>query len=147
MRPKPAPKGGPRKSRSFSKATCPCPAREGQFSPLIGFNPNEKAAGFQRLLLQRGERPSEPIRTAAVAVVIPAMVAIHAALDPAPPPALVLEPLVPAGQQGEAPLLAVIERLVERVGGIGDLLHRGCHRRHVVSAFAQARNGIIRGLL
>ena len=45
---------------------------------------------------------------------------------------------------GEPALLAVVEGLVERIGGIGDLLHRRRRGRHVVGALAQARHRIVR---
>src|SRR5262249_43003043 len=58
---------------------------------------------------------SEPL---AAAPAIP-IVATHAAFHPAMTPALGPEPAV-MGQDREPPLLAIVERLVERVGRIGD---------------------------
>src|ERR1700721_2832440 len=46
------------------------------------------------------------------------------------------------GQHREPALLAVIERLVERVGRIGDLLQHSSGSRHVIGAPAQTRDRI-----
>src|SRR3954452_1259522 len=97
-----------------------------------------KAAGFQRLPpvfpIGWGARRSEPSSVlsvrpaigAAIAVVAVAVIAAVPAaivavpietLHPALPPLVAAaEPAVHAGQHGKAALLAVIQRLVERVG-------------------------------
>src|ERR1700730_9279390 len=77
-----------------------------------------------------------------------AAIAVHTALHPAVPPAVfAAEPAAVMGQQGQAALLAVVERLVERVGRVGDLLQRRCRSCHVVGLLAQARHRIVRLLL
>src|ERR1700675_4210408 len=79
-----------------------------------------------------------------VAAAVP-IAAHHAMLEAAMMPTTA-EPAFHMGQDGKPALLAVVERLVERVGRIGDLLQRGRRGRHVVGAFAQARDRIV-GLL
>src|SRR5436190_739067 len=69
-----------------------------------------------------------PVRAAVAVVAIAVIEAVavttpvraHFALEPVMAPAF---PAPEPGQDGEPALLAVIERLVERIGGIGDLLH------------------------
>src|SRR5437879_5058202 len=78
---------------------------------------------------------SEPL---AAAVAVPVMVAFHPAMAPAP---LAAKPAM-VGQDGESPLLAVVERLVERIGRIRDLPHRSRRGRHVIGALSQPRNRI-----
>src|SRR5580704_18580585 len=71
-----------------------------------------------------GAVPSVPVHAGAA-------IAVHAALHPAmPPAAFAPEPAAAMGQEGEAALLAVVERLVERVGRVGDLLQRRSRSRH-----------------
>src|SRR6185437_1414264 len=151
----------PCKRASFSKATPRCPANRNEFSRSLASPRNGKKppnfSGFRR----HRDRPAEsklleppaaaPIRAAVAVIAIPvepvaAVVAIGAAIhahtawahSTMVAPALAAAEPAHVGQQSEAALLAVIERLVEQVGGIGDLLHgrsRGCH---VVRALAQA---------
>ena len=64
-----------------------------------------------------------------------------------PPASPTTKPAVHTGQHGKPALLAVVQRLVERVGRIGDLLHGGSGSRHVVGVVAQARHRIVRLLL
>ena len=47
----------------------------------------------------------------------------------------------PWGQHGKAALLAVIQRLVERIGRIGDFLHGRRRGRHVVGALRRRATG------
>src|SRR5690349_5154180 len=80
----------------------------------------------------------------------PAAVAVAAefAVEMAMPPALAATTeAIHAGQHGETPLLAVIQRLVERVRRIRDLLHRGGRRPHVLGALTQTTDRIVRLLL
>src|SRR6188474_2455480 len=51
-----------------------------------------------------------------------------------------------AEQRTEAALLAVVEALVERLGGVSELLHAGRPRGHRVGAFAHARDRVGSGL-
>src|SRR5262245_40898059 len=53
-----------------------------------------------------------------------------------------IEPARAAQQIGEASLLTVVEALVERVGGVGELLQAGGPRRHRLGAPAQALDDI-----
>src|SRR5581483_678711 len=106
----------------------------------------QKAAGFRRLgscPSGRDARTSEPLAAAAAAISVTA----HAAFHPAMTPALASAEAAVVGQQREPPLLALVERLVERVGRIRDLLQRGGRRRHVVGALAQPRDRVFRLLL
>jgi hypothetical protein len=57
------------------------------------------------------------------------------------PPAAA-EAAVHTGQNGEAALLALVEGLVERVGGIRDPLHRRRRGGHGLGAVAQPRHRI-----
>jgi hypothetical protein len=116
---------------------------------------HQKPPKFPRLWLSLAESKSpasEPLRTAPAAVV-PAVMTVaiplaahHAMLETVPPPATA-KPAFPARQNSKAPLLAVIERLVERVRGICDLLQRRRRTRHVVGALTQPRQRIVRLLL
>src|SRR2546430_373090 len=146
MRPELGPES-PRKRASFSKATRGCPASRDEFSrPLAAPANGEKPLDFSGFCRCSGRaRRSgglEPLGAAPVRPVIPVIpVAVVAAMAvkiavpahfalvvaPASPAA---EPAVHTGQHGEPALLAVVERLVERVGGFCDLPHgcrRGCH--------------------
>src|SRR5215468_560660 len=90
---------------------------------------------------------SEPLTSWAVVIHhAGAAVVLHATLHPAVPPAPAAKPAASMGQDGEPPLLVLIQRLVEWIRGIGDLLHGGRHRRHGVGAFAQVRHRVL-GLL
>src|SRR5437764_9590356 len=106
--------------RSFSKAPPQCPASRGIFpaprriAQFIEKPP--ESGGFQRP--RRGLATwSEPLGAAPVATIVPVVVAVHPAVV-APPAALTVKTAM-MGQDGKPPLLAVIERLVERIGGIG----------------------------
>src|SRR4029077_18906716 len=99
-------------------------SKAGKVFPTFGHRAVEqKVAGFQRLF--GGSEPASPAAVRAVipiltvpvkAAIPPAIVVVpatmHAALDPA-------VPVLHTRQDGEAPLLAVIQRLVERIGRIG----------------------------
>src|SRR6185437_253496 len=81
---------------------------------------------------------SEPLRTAVVPALAVAVAAVHAALVAVVPPAVAAaKPVLHMGQDLEAALLAVVQRLVERIGRIRDLLQRRGGGRHVVGAIAQ----------
>src|SRR6202790_3021895 len=122
---------------------------------------SSKAAGFSRPSRKRKSRRnpaassrfrpieagprSEPVGAAAVAVIPVAIaVAIHAMLVAAMAFAALGPALHMVGQDGEAAFLAVVQRLVERVSRVGDLLHRCRRAGHVVGAFAQAGHRIVR---
>src|ERR1700739_3239400 len=114
----------------------------------------KKAAGPQRLFAEiQPIKGLEPLVAAPVVPVhVHAAIAVtpmaHAALKPAVSPAFATTPTtVMMGQHDEPALLAVIERLVERVCRIGDLLQHRRPGRHVLSALAQASHGIIGRLL
>src|SRR6266481_746414 len=86
--------------------------------------------------------------TATVAVPIrAAIVAVHAALEPAVPPAFCAKLATAMGQKRKPALLTVVERLVERVSRIRDLLQRRSRGRHIVGTLAQPRHRILRLLL
>src|ERR1700752_5217524 len=104
-----------------------------------------------RICPNRALARSEPL---AAAVVGPAVAVVTVAVEAALAGAAVAvetavhHPMAPAetavhtGEHRKAGLLALIEGLVGRVGGIGDLLHRGGGGRHGVGALAQASHGI-----
>src|SRR6185312_14016555 len=130
---------------SFSKATSRCPASQRGFPGGRARQPNRKSRRISGGFLPR----SEPLGAASVAailaaarVTIPVAVAA-AALAVLPATA---ETALHMGQDPEPALLAVVESLVERIGGIGDLLQRHRRCRHVVGALAQPRHRIV-GLL
>src|SRR5258705_8633214 len=58
----------------------------------------------------------------------------------APLPVCVAAASTHAQQHAEAVFLAFVEALVERLGGVGELLQVGCARRHRVGAFTPARD-------
>src|SRR5882672_10050847 len=174
MRPETGPEK-PCKRASFSKATPRCPASRNEFSRPLASPGNGKKplnfSGFRRYRDRSAESEcleplaAAPIRAAVAIVAIPvetttpaAVVAVtvkaavraHTAL----PHTAVVAPAFAAaktvlhvGQHGKPALLAVIQRLVERVGGIGDFLHRRSRGCHVVGALAQACYRIVRLLL
>src|SRR5882757_1754616 len=88
-------------------------------------------------------RPAVPVITTAPIAVI----AVRAAHEPVVPPASATEPAFHMRQDGEATLLAVVERLVERISRVRDPLHRCRRGRHGVGAVAQPRHRIVRLLL
>src|SRR4051812_5784699 len=112
----------------------------GVFPAFGGPQERRKAAGFQRLPpmseVVPGNGRSEPFRPPSIrAAVAVQAVAVKAAIPAAavaipvhshaahahavvPPAALTAEPAFHMGQNGKAALLAVIERLVERIGRI-----------------------------
>src|ERR1700757_2595961 len=144
MRPDRHPDGPVARGASFSKAPPRCPAMQPQFSPCRRPPAETKKppdSGGLCAPLRAGLRGSEPFAAAVAALVA---VAVHVAFHPAVPPARTLTAKAPlmAGQDGETPLLALVEGLVEGIGGIGDLAHRGRGRRHAVGALAQARDRI-----
>src|SRR5258707_1791860 len=137
---------------------------EGVLPAFGGAAGRQEAAGFQRLPPPSGQLPgnarSEPLRAAlvrpAIAVVAVAVIAAFPAAIVAiplktlktalPPTALVAatKPAIHSGKHGKTALLAVIQRLVERIGRIRDLLHGSRRGRHVVGALAQTRHRIVR---
>src|ERR1700738_2853274 len=145
-----APGTGPeslRKRASFSKATPRCPAnRQGFSRPSARLEHTKKppeSGGFYCIAGDGRHARLEPLGIASPTVVPIAVMAIHAMLETMVPPAVAAEP-PHVGQEGKAPFLAVVEGLVERVGGVRDLLQRGRRGRHIVGTFAQARHRIVR---
>src|ERR1700730_4091298 len=94
-----------------------------------------------------GSARSEPLAAAVAVPIRAAIVAVHAALEPAVPPAFCAKLAAVMGQQRKPALLAVVERLVERVSRIRDLLQRRGRGRHIVGPLAQPRHRIIHLLL
>src|ERR1700722_10825140 len=163
MRPEPAGKSLLKRA-SFSKAIPRCPASRGVIPrPSAGGADAEKppeTGGFSRTSINRipprlepfGASPAVIPARPAIAVVamiriipvIPVAAAITVAIAIIAifmvPPAFVAE----MRENLEAALLAVVEGLVERVGGIGDTLQHRRRGRPPVSAFAQARHRIVR---
>src|ERR1700694_3266206 len=66
----------------------------------------------------------EPLGIASPTMLPIAVIAINAMLETMVPPAAAAEP-THVGQDGKAPFLAVVQGLVERIGGIRDTLQRG----------------------
>src|SRR5881227_2698660 len=156
------PDAGPeslRKRASFSKAPPRCPASRGVFpQPWIG-GKNEKAAGnpaaFPELEFGRYP-PLKPLRTApavgitsgtGVPIVTTIPVAAHHAVVEAVVPPASAKPASHMGQDGKPALLALIQRLVQRVRRICDLLQGRRRGGHVVRAFSHPRYRVIRPLL
>jgi hypothetical protein len=82
---------------------------------------------------------------AVIPVVTPvAAFAVAVTLEFTVPPTAIAETVLHMGENPEPPLLAIVKRLVERIGGIRDLLQvrRGC--RHGIGALAQAGDRIVR---
>src|SRR4051812_2972643 len=125
------------------------------FPAFAGGRERPKAAGFQRLPplsgLLRPNAGSEPLRAAlvggAIAVVAVAVIAAVAAAVVAIPVEIAIPPTLAAAaelaihsrEHRQTTLLAVIQRLVERVGRVSHLLHGSRRSRHVLGALAQAR--------
>src|SRR5579859_4315341 len=150
MRPEPWPGKPPQEGRRLAKR--PPNVQQGKRVfpvPWAIHQTIEKPRESGRLWCVRPARAwrSEPLRTTAVAAAVPIMVAVHAALHPAVAPAALGAKPAMVGQDGQAALLTIIERLVERIGGIRDLLHRARGSGHGVGALAQARHRIIALLL
>src|SRR6201995_5122751 len=147
MRPKNLRSGKPLQGRSFSKATPRCPAKRADFFPAPPGGASRKnppdSGGLAVAHAARDAMASEPLAAAAVAIPGTA----HAVFHPAMPPAFAAAKPTAMGEHGKAPLLALVERLVERIGRIGDLLQRRSRSRHVVGALAQPRDRVIRRLL
>src|SRR5258705_2737750 len=165
MRPELGPES-PHKRASFSKATPGCPANWDEFSRALAGSRNGKKpldfSGFCRGPdTPRRSGASEPLRAAPVRSAIPVIaipvivaIAVGAAVHAHPALGIAVAPASPAakaavhmGQHGEPALLAVIQRLVERVGRISDLLQDTGRGRPIVGAVAQARHRIVRLLL
>ena len=137
-------------------------SKPGGYSQAIGGQRGcRKAAGIRRLFTNfdriefRGRLeplgapatviPARPAIAVVAMIPIIAMIPVTAITIPVAvtfmvPPALVAK----MREHLEATLLAVVEGLVERVGGIRDTLQHGRRGRHPVGAFAQARHRIIR---
>src|SRR5579872_6657402 len=123
-----------RKRASFSKATLRCPADTGLIPPRRpcrkkppesgGFCYTDRASGA-------GPAGSQPFRATAVAVTI------HHAAPEMAAPAFSMTPSV-TRKHRQAPLLTIVQRLVERIGRIGDLLQGDRGHRHSLGAIAQA---------
>src|SRR5579859_1545280 len=151
MRPETGPESL-RKRASFSKGALRCPARDEVFPLMSGCHKYRKSranpAASPSFAVIAGAQALESLRTAALAAVplVVAIAAHHAVTEAAAPPALSAKAAGPVRQDGEAALLAVVQRLVKRIGGIGDLLHGGRRRRHIVGALAQAAHRVIRFL-
>src|SRR6185503_7652421 len=160
MRPELGPES-PRKRASFSKATRGCPASRAKFSRAFADRANgEKPldfSGFRRCSgWARRSGASEPFGTAlgpptvpviaiSAVAVVPVRVALPAHFAVVVPPASpAAEPAVHTGQHGKPALLAVIEGLVERVGGFRGLLHGPRRARHPRGPGPQPRPGIRR---
>src|ERR1700730_13980815 len=94
-----------------------------------------------------GSARSEPLAAAVAVPIRAAIVAVHAALEPAMPPAFRAKLAAAMGQERKPALLAVVESLVERVSRIRDLLQRRGRGRHILGALAQPRHWIIPLLL
>src|SRR6476469_9386969 len=97
----------------------------------------EKAAGNRRLLSYRARSQVglEPFGSATIHAV-PTIPVTIAAIHHAPvPPAPVAEAALHMRQKGKTALLAFIQSLVERIGGVRDFLHRRCRGCHGVGAF------------
>src|SRR3569833_4506688 len=118
------------KSRAVSKALWRCPARERDFSHFQMLKNRRCQAVFPK----RCEQPpiaavSEPPGLLAHVVHAPVLAKVGtvqatlSALHPVMAPGAAAEP-AEMGQDRKPALLAVVERLVERVGGVGELLHR-----------------------
>src|SRR5438132_1064731 len=146
---------------SFSKATPGCPASRDEFSRASADRRNgKKPLDFSGFCGCSDQAPtggaSEPFGAAPVRAAIPvitvaiaAKVAIHApfALELVMAPAPHAPEPVHAGQNGKPALLAVIERLVERVSRFRDLLHGPGRRRQILGPVAQPCHRIVRLLL
>src|SRR4029453_10912033 len=160
MRPDLGPES-PRKRASFSKATRGCPASRAKFSRALADRRNGKKpldfSGFCRCSDRAQIEGSEPFGAAPVRSTIPVITvaAIAAVAVKIPvPPHFALEPVVapafPApkpGRPGEPALLAVIGRLVGRVGRFRDLLHGRRRGRHILGPVTQPRHRIVPLLL
>src|SRR6266851_7174960 len=85
----------------------------------------------------------EPFLPAAVAIPALPVIPVEAPFHPAVPPTFAAEPAVVMGEDREPALLTVVERFVERVGRVGDLLHCLGTGRHGFGAVAQARHQIV----
>src|SRR5579859_4676046 len=119
---------------------------DGFFLPSDAARTSQKppdSGGFFPMLSRGGDASSEPLGAAVIMVTVPVAVT----LDPAVTPAALPTETVRVGEDGKPALLALVQRLVERIGGVGDLLQRGRRGRHVVGALAQPRDRIIRLLL
>src|SRR5580704_9554925 len=109
-----------RKRASFSKATPRCPAKREGFPGRRRGSKRRKSRRNPAASPDGSGGRSSPPRlqpiAAAPAVVVP-VAAHHAVLEAAVPPVF---PPLPVGQDGKPALLAVVQRLVERIGRIGD---------------------------
>src|ERR1700678_991934 len=157
MRPEPARKSLLKRA-SFSKAIPRCPASRGVIPRLsAGGAETEKppeSGGFSHISINliRGRLeplgapaaviPARPaiavVATIPIAAAIPVTIAV--AVGFMVPPALVAE----MGEDLEAPLLAIVEGLVEWVGGVRDTLQHSRRGRHPVGTRAQPRDRIVR---
>src|SRR5258705_11134679 len=165
MRPELGPES-PDKRASFSKATPGCPANWDEFSrALAGSRNGKKPLDFSGFCRCQGiswrTGASEPLGAAPVRFAIPviaipvvAAIAVGAAVHAHPALGIAMAPASPAakaavhmGQHPEPALLSVIQRLVKRVGRIGDLLKGGGRGRLIAGAVAQPHPRIVALLL
>src|ERR1700689_1978522 len=119
---------GPPRVPTLAAARTNRPGKKPPEFPAAFLKDNDDADRRNRQALQPlGIRPAIAAEPSALETLAPAFAAA-----------------VPAagGQRGKPPLLAVIERLVERIGRIGDFLHRSRRGHHVFGAPAQTRNRI-----
>src|SRR6476661_3408266 len=138
------------RGRSFSKAIRVWQAMRRRFSKASSTACGmRKAAGFQRLppgsnprKIPGGSEPALAVPVRAAVAVETVMEAFHEAVVPRAVLAAAKRAVMP-GQHGEASLLALVEGLVEGIGGIGDLLQGGGGRAHVLGALAQAGDRIL----
>src|SRR5690349_8180823 len=112
----------------------------GAVRPLqLSVKPPE-SGGFQILrntspalmVMTSGSAPLQPLLAPAAAVAIAIAVTAGHAMTEAVAPSAAAKAAGPVGQDRQAPLLAFIERLVERIGRVGDLLHRRSRARHEI---------------
>src|SRR4051812_30769622 len=141
-------KGMPRVRQGYAKGV-PTSPKKAKSRWIPAASPGLIAATLE------GSEPAlaVPVR-AAVAVETVTVEVVHAALHHAVHATLhevaaravfaTAERSAVAGQHGEAPLLALVQGLVERIGGIGDLLQGRRRRPHVLGALAQAGDRILR---
>src|SRR5947209_1919467 len=104
----------------------------------------QKAAGIRRLLVFRHNRGAsllQPLGATGASVALRARSAVAvitavpaAVFTVAVAPLAASEAAFHVGQDGETALLPVVQRLVERVGGVGDLLHCRSSGGHRVAA-------------
>src|SRR5580692_10096532 len=117
MRPEPVRKRPSQEDRRLAKRISDVQQAEQGF-PVLWKRPETAKsrripAAFRQGLICGRALPSEPVGLAPVGAAIPpVIVPVHAALEAALAPALAPEPALHMGQDGQPPLLAVVQRLV-----------------------------------